>query len=59
MDAERASQIVDEEFANFGGAAPVLTDSGELNDGSHWEPARLESEEALRAQCRAWIDSFD
>lgn len=60
INTDRANEIVTEEFRGhgFGAGEPVVTESGELADGQHAEPAALETEDALRAQCREWIESF-
>lgn len=53
----RANHIVEREFSAVGWTgreAPVVAE-GELRDGNHAEPARLDSESALMAQCRRWI----
>ena len=37
---------------------PGVYHDGELRDANHHEPARLESADAFRAQCREWVESF-
>lgn len=62
MTTARAQEIVAEEFTDAGWnehERPALSEDGTLSDGNHWEPARLDSEQHLRDQCRAWIYSVE
>ena len=61
LSLEEANKIVDEEFNKVGWTIherPIVDNEGHLNDGNFNEPARLESEQALRAQCQEWIGVF-
>jgi len=60
MTGQERIGIIEAEFRAVGwnpAETPTLDDSGNLTDGSYWEPcATVEPE--LRAQCRMWIESF-
>lgn len=55
---DRANEIADELLSEaFGAKRPIVSD-GLFNDGAWSEPADLSSEEAFRAQCESYAESF-
>jgi hypothetical protein len=60
VDTPARDAIVAAAFAAAGWSGrdvPVLTPDGQLSDGSYSEPA-ADTDDGLRAQCAAWIESF-
>ena len=58
ISVDVARRIVVEEFSAADWTEqerPAISDDLQLGDGNYQEPVDLSSENALRAQCRAWI----
>lgn len=59
LTRQQQHAIVAREFKRAGWSdaeRPEVT-RGELSDGRYWEPAKRTAA-GLKAQCRAWIESF-